>query len=461
MFLDEDLGPCLVATNVPEDILASMGVDLRRVHTKTAPMPGFKEIITRLRSAGLIDNANTRGFHEVYFWVTVPSVWTRGKTLTIRFQCVTDSDRPGTYPVTFEGYDLETREVYREEFSVSGSMRVIHGYGSKDLKVTVPLTSVGVKRGVARVGAAVFYKDFGYNFVQTFGSSDLPTPPPADVMSQASNNSDYYWEGLRSIDGFGIPDQYALFHSDDWNIRWAAANLLDDYRVPYVSGAAVIMTYCVDHKMIRSGTPAYRTECSMSDLRIISEGWEGMCDEISNMEISLLRSMGIPARQMFGTDVRASSHAWCEIWSVVNQWWENCLLWHENAQQYSRVDAWRVWELEYQNPYTSWDWDPDDPQKFDWFWNMWEQHDGSELTWIHADPTLHLWNQTAYYRVNFGYRFFQIWSCLDDKLNDPSVSAYDKDPTDGLLLPYHYNSLYPKYGGDVKYTIDYAGPNQY
>ncbi len=110
---------------------------------------------------------------------------------------------------------------------------------------------------------------------------------------------------------------------------------------------------------------------------------------------------------------------------------------------------------------TLWGWDSYDPQEFDWFWNTWEQHDGSEWTWIHADPTLHLWNQTAYYRVNFGYRFFQIWSCLDDGLDGQSNSPYDKDPTDGLLLPSQYNPVHPRYGGDVRHMVAYVGPNRY
>jgi transglutaminase-like putative cysteine protease len=252
----------------------------------------------------------------VYVLVTVSSTWVRGSSLSIKFSLYNDGPTTAYVRLNFLAYDPYL------EWSVTTTTS-IRPFSTKVkyLYKTIPSTSVGLKKGIAEVeytsGSQIYYKDYGYAFVQKFGN---PNPlPPADATSAKTGSSTYYWEGL-SNDGFGVPDSYALWpYCDNWNTLWRAAQWVDGYAKTTPYGAASVLNAQVySHTdYIHEGQPYYweARASAWCDYRIrYTMGDSGVCDEFAISYNSLVRALGIPARLIlaYGPSI---SHAYSEVWA--------------------------------------------------------------------------------------------------------------------------------------------------
>ena len=197
VFQDTELGPCRVATNIPQSLLQAAGIDFSINDTNhkgiARPVPTLESLIPRIRSLSLqgTDNpdhqVSTKSGPMIYVLAVVPGVWTRGESLSIKFELYNDDLETHVTTLSFTGYDKgftyfsQVTDV--EEFHVEKTVRVRRfTYGVQYLHVMIPqYTPVGLKRGVASAGGdANYHKDFGYSFVQKFGPADLSVLPPPD-----------------------------------------------------------------------------------------------------------------------------------------------------------------------------------------------------------------------------------------------------------------------------------------
>ena len=393
VFVDDQLGYCFVSTNIPSGILESAGIDLNPLteNGKPKPLPSFSELWEMLSRDNGDDYIRSSG--NVYVVCTVPSLWTKGQDVPIRFYLYNDGYSTAYVTLEFTGYDYDSAIGYFDETSVEGYTTVRH-YSDKVeyLYLDTSGTYIGVKGGAASAGGDASYDhDFGYNFVQKFNIP--PTLPPNDDMSYTSGNPNYYWEGLSDIDGYSVDDDYALFHSDDWEIRWLAADLIDSYLLKKQNAISEKMTLEIWDLMTykKDNSIEYSVQCAWSDYRIINMGYWGVCDEHANLAASLLRSLGIPVRRLNGGI--PNGHAWMEVW----------------------VKSSGVWQ------------------------------------WIHADPTLGQYDNPGYYS---NVTWCKINSRWDDSIHSPPKTCVgDGDDTNGLLASKGYNdrTYEVDYPGPINY----------
>jgi hypothetical protein len=396
VFIDKELGYCYVSTNIPKDILSRNGIDLEGaiVEENISPPPSSEELF----NISLLDGM-TMSFGAVTVVVTVPSVWTIGTDLAIKFDLRNWWYTTAYVTLHFEGWDsygfygmYQTKEIDVDGYTYVG------GFSSKTvyLHVTVPETPVGIKKSIASAGGdASYYQDFGYNFVQKYGTPS--TLPPGDAMSSTSSNPNYYWEGLPG-DGFGVPDAYGLYHPDEWSFQWTAGYWIDLPRTFNAYDTASQMTTRVSENMAYwyDYYPAYFT--AWSDEKIVDEGYKGICDELAILETSLLRALGIPCRHIWASGTE--SHAWLECWTYNSGW-----------------------------------------------------------KWIHADPTWNEYDNPSVYDFWMTYYdAFTIWSEWDDS-RYYDACQYDGSNTNGMLA-YNPTDAYwwAAYDGDNNYLPNWYDP---
>ena len=373
--------------------------------------PRLANLLPQIRSA-LDEYAKSSRVVEpggaLYVLAVVPAVWTRGETLAIRFELFNDGYDSQTATLSFAAYDnAYLWNPFTIEFSVHEVVTVRRfSYVVKNLYVTVPeRTAVGIKGGVARAeGDAHYYKDFGYKFVQKFGDCDLRKLPPKDNASAETHSPTYYWEGLPN-DGLNIPSQYSIYHPTDWNIIWNAGNMADfqwnwedwsyyySYQPAIVASKMTWKTFLKMHYEFTDEPPYYFTGCALSDLLILQAGWRGVCDEYATIEVSMLRALGIPARQLEG-ESSSVKHAWLEVWVCF---------------PVALVPVW---------------------------------------SWIHADPTKNLWDMPWYYRWIEGYTVFRITCDYDDSRK---YVNYEDGPPDNGRLGYFDDMRIINYDGPNNY----------
>ncbi|MGY5854878.1 MAG: transglutaminase-like domain-containing protein [Candidatus Thorarchaeota archaeon] len=247
------------------------------------------------------------GGYTVEADVSIPSVWVIGSTLRIEFNI--ESDHVDTvqidcsFTVPGEWSDLQT------VFLAPGDSETIV------LSHIVPSTYVGLKDGYAQVLAngAIVLTDYRLDqYAQIFGSpNDLP---PADAMTAESGSTNYYYEGY-SWDGISIPSEYAIFHPEDWRIRYIAAQFVDSYQLTTsYSVIEALMDEVHDAMTHDEESAAY--DGYTSDLWILDdanpERLIGVCDEFAVLMVSMTRSLGLPARYLGSTETVA--HGFCEVW---------------------------------------------------------------------------------------------------------------------------------------------------
>ena len=319
VFIDPELGCCTIHTNLPSYVLEMAGINLDADTTNglSREAPSFDKISTIL-SQNAIESGLRSG--NVYVVCTVPSLWTQEQDVPVRFYLYNDGYTTAYVTLEFTSYDLNSEEEYEDENTVQG-YTTVRGYRDKVkyLYLDTTDTPIGIWGGRAEAGSdASYYKDFGYTFVQKF---DIPsTLPASDDMSEKSQNSNYYWEGISSIDGYNIVDDYALYHCDDWQMRWLAADLIDlDHETDrYDLGET--MTHVINDEMTVYWDD-YSVPCSWSDYHIIDMDFKGVCDEHANLAISLLRALGIASRRIGAILPNQAGHAWLELWAYNGDVW--------------------------------------------------------------------------------------------------------------------------------------------
>ncbi|MGY5872312.1 MAG: transglutaminase domain-containing protein [Candidatus Thorarchaeota archaeon] len=247
------------------------------------------------------------GGYTVEAVVNIPSVWVIGSTLSIEFNI--ESDHVDTVQIdcsfTVPGEWSEIQTVF---LGTGESETVI-------LSHIVPSTYVGLKDGYAQALAngAIVLTDYRIDhYVQIFAIPD--ELPPADAMTAASGSTNYYYEGY-SWDGIGIPSEYAIFHPEDWRIRYLAAQFVDSYQ--YTTSYSVIYALmAVVHSAMTHDEESAALEGYTSDLWIIDdanpERLIGVCDEFAILMTSMTRSLGLPARYL--GSIKTVAHGFCEVW---------------------------------------------------------------------------------------------------------------------------------------------------
>ena len=235
---------------------------------------------------------------------SVPSVWTRGDTIAVRVTIINMGTSSAYLTVTFEGWDYYYNGWYKE-FSASKYVVVRRqSYKTIWLYPQVPYTSVGLKKAIVKAtGSAYIVHDLGYNFVQKYNENEL---------------------NLDDIEplGYGIPEDYYyelsdLYHYTDWSIRKEAANAADYTNTPYETGEALFWhVYLTMHYVDNSLTGDSKT---LSDTRIIDEGYIGVCDEYATLFISFAKALGLLARGIHFSISNGDDHAIAEFWDG-NRW---------------------------------------------------------------------------------------------------------------------------------------------
>jgi len=331
LFWDEDLGRCYISTNIPWDILQAAGISLEgsSIEERIPNAPRFEDVYDRIQRIQSLSNAKyprTLLYDPVVvIWVTVPAIWSTGEDIEIKFKMFNEGYQTATASCHFYGYDNSTGSD-EVEFSVSGSVNIPgESYGYKTLTVEIPEESVGIKRGIATATEDASYsEDMGYVFVQKFGELDASDLPEDDRMSYTSGNDNYYWEGLSDIDGFNVQVNYSRYHPYAWNITWLAGCLIDTENVSTIDNAAEYLTNATNQKMTYDskddGIIDYSHSSHWSDFKIMSENFTGVCDEFACLEVSFLRSLGIPCRQIGGSR-QGGGHSWLEYWGQLNGDW--------------------------------------------------------------------------------------------------------------------------------------------
>ncbi|MGY5853656.1 MAG: transglutaminase-like domain-containing protein [Candidatus Thorarchaeota archaeon] len=394
VFWDEKMGYCTVSTNIPEKLLEEIGISLKgsSIEGEIPVVPSFEDVYEKIKEK---KGSGDKSGDVVVVWVTVPSIWSIGEDIDIKFKMYNEGTSTATVSCHFKGFDNVTLPE-TQEFTVSDTVNIPReSYYTATLTVEIPNEAVGIKKGNASVtGDGSYTNDYGYQFIQKYGDiaeSDLPLP---DRMSQDSGNSEYYWEGLQDIDGFNISDDYALYHSDDWSIRWIASSLMDTTDTTTHYDTADEMTSRVNNQMTYNLSEG---SLHRSDYKVINASYQGVCCQFATFETSLLRALGIPAREIGGTrpflnNTKCGGHAWVECWVEKDNTW----------------------------------------------------------TWIHAEPTWNKFDEPT--RVNYyrelSYTNFTISSAWDDSRVD--FPDEDNGSTNGILHSY-----------DRGYWTIYDGPNNY
>jgi transglutaminase-like putative cysteine protease len=397
IFFDDKLCHCHVSTNIPEHVLASIGVYLEGevAEENIPPVPCFEELFMLVLQDGW-----TVGSGNVIVAATIPSVWTIGEDLAVKFDLYNQGGSTAYVTLHFEGWDsygpwgmFQTKEINVDGYTYVKAFNFKTVY----LHVIVPETPVGIKRSVASAGGdASYYHDFCFNFVQKYGTPS--TLPPGDAMSSTSGNPSYYWEGLPG-DGFNVPDAYGLHHPDYWSLRWTAGYWIDLPRTFSEYATASQMTTRVYENMAywKDYEPADAT--AWSDNKIVDEGYRGVCDEFAILEMTLLRALGLPCRYVWASGY-GIGHTWLECWTQ-NGGWE----------------------------------------------------------WIHTDPTWNAYNNPSIYESSMTYfDAFTIWSEWDDSIHYYGC-PYDGGNTNRMLA---YNPTdaqwYATYDGPNNYLPNWHDP---
>jgi len=241
---------------------------------------------------------------DVMVWVTVPKVWTQGNAISIKYDIFNDGYTTASLYLDFYTYDPGTELHLNMFVNVrKASFKTVYLTG------IVPTTTVGLKGAASTVTGSVSLQwDWGYQYVQIFGSSDFQNMPPSDTMTSESSNALYYLEGLPG-DGWNINADNALWHCADWNIRFTAATWADGCTTPFSCGRE--LTEGVTTSIIYSNYGDYYYY-TLRDLRVLQD-LKGVCDEKAVLTISTSRAMGIPARLILAQSSTVA-HAWCELW---------------------------------------------------------------------------------------------------------------------------------------------------
>jgi hypothetical protein len=257
-------------------------------------------------------------YASVYVIVTVPTIWTAGSDITVRWDLWNDGDETAWGYLYFYGEDEGATEAYEVQ---SYSVRP---FRSRTVYMQVAIDegyTAGIKKAITRatqsgVPGNIYYKDHGYGFVQRF---DPPSGLPADSMASVSGNPTYYYEGLAD-DGFNVPSAESLWHCKDWDIIWDAAWQVDQApgnpTTPYLTGQGLVpqLHVLIDYPDEEDQDFLEACVTRWSDREIIERGYRGVCDEHAILLVSYLRAMGIPARYVWGAELGGGGHAWAELW---------------------------------------------------------------------------------------------------------------------------------------------------
>lgn len=241
---------------------------------------------------------------DVMVWVTVPKVWTQGNAISIKYDIFNDGYTTASLYLNFYTYDPGTELHLNTFVNVrKASFKTVYLTG------IIPTTTVGLKGAASTVAGSVSLQwDWGYQYVQIFGSSNFQYTPPSDNMASESSSSLYYLEGLPG-DGWNINAMNALWHCADWNLRFTAATWADGCTTPFSCGRE--LTEWVTIAIIYTDYGDYHNY-TLRDLRVLQD-LKGVCDEKAVLTISLSRAMGIPARLILAQS-SSMVHAWCELW---------------------------------------------------------------------------------------------------------------------------------------------------
>ncbi len=282
--------------------------------------------------------------------VTVPSLWTRTEYFYVQFDVYMDGYVYADLDFVFEGFDHdgdggEQREVY----SSASNVRIDGPTDEYSLACYLSSSySVGLKRAEVQVSGKAYYKsgsivpygvttvepeaapgmswdwvsrgwEWDYEFVARYGPADLQKYgglPPSDSMTAASQNPDYYWEGMPD-DGYNIFVLYALHRCTEPPIVYQAGFLVDnEWSEPATT--AYILSFRVHNLMsyYKDDDTSWTTN---ADMWTYNYNWRGLCDEYAAVLGSFLRVIGLPSRYLVGyfTDNQGNSkaHAWNEVWT--------------------------------------------------------------------------------------------------------------------------------------------------
>lgn len=330
---------CSVLTNVK---------DISYLEQSVPPRLEFKEIhysyseITERVQRGyeeLESTQTTTSYRSVDIVVTIPSVWSRTETIDIQYDIYLVGYYSAYFTLAFTSYDEANTQD--QEICDSKSVHLTDYHNIETLTVTIPKTSIGLKE--AEVYGNAYYDDggitpyssdvgteiagssdyisytdnTGYTNIQRYGAGDWNNLlPPSDDMTTASNNPDYYWEGM-SDDGFNIPTFRRLYHPEYYGIYYQAAIVIDDFDYFFPPDVGRFLNGGVNNLM----TPvddSYTHYTTNADKYSKDRGWEGLCDEFAIVFVSFCRSVGIPARYIYASGVNTTghprAHAWAEFW---------------------------------------------------------------------------------------------------------------------------------------------------
>ena len=360
LFWDDDLGHCYIATNIPRELLQTIGISLEgsSIEEQIPSAPRFEDVYDKIQRIQSIVGANYQRTllydPVVVIWVKVPATWSTGENIEIKFKMFNEGHQTATVSCHFFGYDNSTGSD-EVEFSVSGSVNINRqSYGYKTLTVEIPQETVGIKRGLATAtGDTSYYEDMGYVFVQKFGELESSDLPEDDRTSYASSSDTYYWEGFPDIDGFNVPANYSMYHPSAWNITWIAGYLIDSYKDETINQIAEDMTQAI-HQKITNGQEG---EYFRSDFKIMDAGYVGVCRSYAILEISCLTAIGIPARQLRGYDLGTGGHSWVEHWNVAAASWIVC---DPSLNKYDNSTQIKGFNYTYIKIYVNWDDSEDD-----------------------------------------------------------------------------------------------------